>query len=243
MLAGFTATCMHISTIVMGGGSSKQKAQKQAGIVPAAGLDFVAAAEAAGDGGGDGGGEGGGDEGGAAPTAEAAFEQSGASLAAATPPVAAAEAAFEQPGGMSLAAATPPVAAAMKMSTDDVAAEERRENLRRTSVSFCVVQGSDEGATLGPVKLRFDAKVASVGSGVNNPFCIPGIEDEHGLISYRGDQLLYVNSSDARTLINGIAIEMDAGPVDFNDGSTLALGENTELLLTTYTEFFEPAAG
>ncbi len=203
----------------MGGGSSRRKADEARVVVPAAGMDPAADAAATA-------------EGGAGGTIEAAF-------------------AFERTGGGSCAdadgsesvsdTALPP-STEVEMSASDIAEEEWREEMRRTFVSFRVLKGSDEGTTLGPVKLRFDAKVASIGSGENNPFRIAGIEDEHGLISYLRDQLLYVNSSDARTLIDGTVIEADAGPVDFHNGSTLALGENAELLLTTYTEFEEPSA-
>ena len=122
-----------------------------------------------------------------------------------------------------------------------IAADEQRENLRRTSVGLRVVKGDSEGTSLGPIQLRFDAKVASVGSGEKNQFCIPGLEEEHGMISYIGDQLLYVNSSDSRTVIDGKPIDLDAGPVEIGNGSTIILGESTELSLTSFTDFIDPA--
>ena len=53
--------------------------------------------------------------------------------------------------------------------------------------------------------------------------------------------MLYVNSSDSRTVIDGKPIDLDAGPVEIGNGSTIILGDSTELSLTSFTDFIDPA--
>ena len=63
-----------------------------------------------------------------------------------------------------------------------------------------MLKGGNEGETLGPVTLVYDNKVVSIGTDPG-PLQIlddASVEGEHGMISYRGDQLLYVNSSAER---------------------------------------------
>ena len=82
-------------------------------------------------------------------------------------------------------------------------------------------------------------KVASIGSEDGLQLQINGdalILPEHGMISYKKDQLLYVNSSGAATKINGRAIDSEQGPVHFQNGAILSIGE-TQLVLTSYMEF------
>ena len=62
------------------------------------------------------------------------------------------------------------------------------------------------------------------------------IEQEHGLVSYRADTVLYVNVSGAPTTIDGRSIGPAGAPVTLTSGSVLGLGD-TRLLATTFTEF------
>ena len=98
-------------------------------------------------------------------------------------------------------------------------------------------------STVGPVRLHFDNKVMSVGSDESCQMQITGdpeIDGEHGMISFTEDKLMYVNSSGKETTIDDVAVDPDGGPVDLNNGVTLAIG-GTKLLMTSYTEF-DPAA-
>ena len=87
-----------------------------------------------------------------------------------------------------------------------------------------VVKGDSEGTSLAPYSSVLTPKLRpSVRR--KKPILYSGLE-KHGMISYIGDQLLYVNSSDSRTVIDGKPIDLDAGPVEIGNGSTIILGEN-----------------
>ncbi len=118
----------------------------------------------------------------------------------------------------------------------------QREYLRRTTISLSVVSSPDPdlvGDTVGPVVLHMRSRVASIGSaeGPLKVFGDSNIEEEHGLISYRADAVLYVNTSGAPTMIDGQAID-SASPVALEKGSVLRIG-NTQLLVTSFTEFVD----
>ena len=91
----------------------------------------------------------------------------------------------------------------------------------------------------GPVKLHYMNKVCSVGRGDGLQMQIKGddsIEEEHGMISYRNDELLYVNSSGALTTIDGVGISSEQGPVVFKNGTSLTIGATT-IVVSSYMEF------
>jgi hypothetical protein len=118
----------------------------------------------------------------------------------------------------------------------------QREDLRRTTISLSIVSSPDPnhvGDTVGPVVLHNAFKVASIGSAEGQPLKVTGdgsIEQEHGLVSYRADTVLYVNVSGAPTTIDGRSIGPAGAPVTLTSGSVLGLGD-TRLLATTFTEF------
>lgn len=118
------------------------------------------------------------------------------------------------------------------------------EKLRRWSISWQFTAGPfDVDETVhGPVKLHWDNKVVSVGTTDDCQLKIEGdseIQPEHGMISFREDKLLYVNSSEAPTKIDDVDVDPEAGPTDLKNGAVLSIG-GTKLVVTCYTEF-DPA--
>jgi hypothetical protein len=134
---------------------------------------------------------------------------------------------------------------AINVAAVDGAAEstapEPDERLRRWSLSWQFTAGpfEEDDDIHGPVKLHYMNKVCSVGRGDGLQMQIKGddsIEEEHGMISYRNDELLYVNSSGALTTIDGVGISSEQGPVVFKNGSSLTIGATT-LVVSSYMEF------
>ena len=123
----------------------------------------------------------------------------------------------------------------------DVDSAEPDERLRRWSLSWQFTAGpfEEDDDIHGPVKLHYMNKVCSVGRGDSLQMQIKGddsIEEEHGMISYRNDELLYVNSSGALTTIDGVGISSEQGPVVFKNGSSLTIGATT-IMVSSYMEF------
>ena len=126
-------------------------------------------------------------------------------------------------------------------SSAQATSSSQKDALRRTIISLQVVSAPESsaiGQIVGPVKLHDKFRVASVGVGnCQLKLCVDdsGIKQEHGLITYRGDSLLYANVSGGPTIINGVSIN-ESDPVELKSGSLLKLG-STDLLLTWFTMF------
>ena len=56
------------------------------------------------------------------------------------------------------------------------------------------------------------------------------------MISFKEDQLLYVNSSEAPTKLDNVDVDSEAGPINLKNGAVLSIG-TTKLVITCYTEF------
>jgi hypothetical protein len=116
------------------------------------------------------------------------------------------------------------------------------EQLRRWSLSWQYIQGpfEEDDDIYGPIKLNYMNRVASVGSSSDLQLYIDksdsSILSEHGMISYKKDQLLYVNSSNGPTKLNDQNVTSDDGPIKLNNGDILEIGK-TKLVITSYMEF------
>ena len=136
----------------------------------------------------------------------------------------------------------------------DIAPPQQKQNeqLRRWSVSWQFIAGPDaENDDIhGPIKLNYMNRIVSIGSGkdtsrdqdVTDVMIVISndndVQEEHGMISYREDRLLYVNSSGAPTQIDDKNVTGDGGPTELRNGAVLALG-STKLVLSSYMEFAE----
>ena len=132
--------------------------------------------------------------------------------------------------------------------TNDNDDDGKKELLRRWHVSWQFHSGiggmvGGEGGSIdetihGPVKLHYDNKVISVGSGEDCQLKIandPEIDAEHGMISFKAEQLLYVNSSDKPTKLDDVDVDAEAGPTNLKNGAVLKIG-GTSLIITAFTE-------
>ena len=52
----------------------------------------------------------------------------------------------------------------------------------------------------------------------------PEIDAEHGMISFKAEQLLYVNSSDKPTKLDDVDVDAEAGPTNLKNGAVLKIG-------------------
>ena len=173
---------------------------------------------------------------------EAAAPAEAATAATETAPAAAAK---EEEEEEAVATETAPAAVVAPTEADspaDVSDDKwKDEKLRRWSISWQFTAGPfDVDETIhGPIKLHWDNKVVSVGTTDDCQLKIDGdseIQPEHGMISFKEDQLLYVNSSEAPTKLDNVDVDSEAGPINLKNGAVLSIG-TTKLVITCYTEF------
>ena len=185
-----------------------------------------------------------------ATTTEAPAEEAPADAAKSEAP--AAETPTTEAPAESTATDSPIAEEATPADTNDNDDDGKKELLRRWHVSWQFHSGiggmvGGEGGSIdetihGPVKLHYDNKVISVGSGEDCQLKIandPEIDAEHGMISFKAEQLLYVNSSDKPTKLDDVDVDAEAGPTNLKNGAVLKIG-GTSLIITAFTEM-DPA--